>query len=319
VAMNESEPRYTIGELSRLTGLSVRTIRFYADAGLVPETGRTPAGYRWYDLGAAERLGLVRTLRDLGVDVPAIRRVLAREVSIAQVAAAHAGALDVQIRTLRLRRTLLKVVAERGATPKEVELMHRLAALSEAERRRMVEEFVDEVFAGIAANPEFVAQMRTALPDLPEDPAPEQVEAWVELGELISTRSFRARIRRMAERYAEDRAASEPPEANAAATMALATRAEEVRASGVDPAAAEAVPLVDGMLATYAAAIGKADGAEFRAWLLGIIDDFCDRDAERYWQLLGIINGWPPVPTLVPAWEWVATALTRTSGATGSS
>jgi DNA-binding transcriptional MerR regulator len=52
-----------IGELSRLTGLPVRTIRFWSDEGLVPPEGRTPAGYRLYGPDALVRLGLVRTLR----------------------------------------------------------------------------------------------------------------------------------------------------------------------------------------------------------------------------------------------------------------
>ncbi len=34
-----------IGQLAANTGLSVRTVRFYADAGVLPETGRTQAGY----------------------------------------------------------------------------------------------------------------------------------------------------------------------------------------------------------------------------------------------------------------------------------
>jgi hypothetical protein len=34
-----------------------------------------------------------------------------------------------------------------------------------------------------------------------------------------------------------------------------------------------------------------------------------DARAERYWQLLAIINGWPPVPATVPAWEWLIAAL----------
>ena len=34
-----------------------------------------------------------------------------------------------------------------------------------------------------------------------------------------------------------------------------------------------------------------------------------DARAERYWQLLAIINGWPPVPATVPAWEWFIAAL----------
>lgn len=31
--------------------------------------------------------------------------------------------------------------------------------------------------------------------------------------------------------------------------------------------------------------------------------------AERYWQLLGIIDGWPAIPSTMPAWEWFTAAL----------
>jgi len=42
----------TIGEVARLTGLTVKTIRFWPDEGLVPPADRTPAGYRLYDSGS---------------------------------------------------------------------------------------------------------------------------------------------------------------------------------------------------------------------------------------------------------------------------
>jgi DNA-binding transcriptional MerR regulator len=92
----------SIGELARRTGLTVKTVRFYADRGIVPPAGRTPAGYRRYHPSAAARLELVRTLRELGLDLATIRRVVDRETTLAEVAAAHADALDAQIRTLRL-------------------------------------------------------------------------------------------------------------------------------------------------------------------------------------------------------------------------
>src|SRR5438552_627331 len=176
--MDAATSRYSIGELSRLTGLPVRTIRFYSDRGLVPEAGRTPAGYRTYDREDVERLGLVRTLRDLGIDLPTIRNVLDREVSVTSVAAAHAAALDIQIRGLRLRRAVLRAVVDRSATNhqsgpasvKEVELMNKLAQLSDAERRRMIEDFLDDVFRGLDIDPKFEQGMRSAMPDLPEEP-----------------------------------------------------------------------------------------------------------------------------------------------------
>jgi DNA-binding transcriptional MerR regulator len=89
---------YSIGQLAERTGLSVRTIRFYSDEGVVPATGRSVAGYRRYDIHALARLDLVRTLRDLGLPLPTIRAVLDNGLSLPQVAAAHARALDTQIR-----------------------------------------------------------------------------------------------------------------------------------------------------------------------------------------------------------------------------
>src|SRR3954468_1493608 len=179
-----------IGELANRTGLPVRTIRFYSDEGVVPPADRTDAGYRLYGPDALARLGLVRTLRDLGLDLATIRRVLEREVSLADVAAAHAAALDAQIRVLHVQKAVLQAVARRGSHPQEMQTMHRLAQLSDAERKRIVTDFLDEAFAGLAIEPGFEDRMRSALPELPDDPAPEQVEAWIELAGLVQDPDF---------------------------------------------------------------------------------------------------------------------------------
>src|SRR3978361_1990414 len=103
---------YSIGDLANRTGLTVKAIRFYADRGIVPPTVRSPAGHRLYDAEAVARLDLVRTLRELGLDLSTIRRVLDREVALPEVAAAHADALEAQIRTLRLRKAVLRAIAK---------------------------------------------------------------------------------------------------------------------------------------------------------------------------------------------------------------
>jgi len=101
----------TIGQLAARTGLSVRTLRFYANAGVLPEAGRSEAGYRLFAADAVARARLVRTLRELGVGLEDVKRVLAAEVSLAEVATAHASAIDAQIRTLRLQLAVLRAVA----------------------------------------------------------------------------------------------------------------------------------------------------------------------------------------------------------------
>jgi DNA-binding transcriptional MerR regulator len=302
----------TIGELARRTGLTVRTLRFYADDGLVAPAARSDAGYRLYGADAALRAELVRTLRELGIDLPAIRRVLARELTVADVAAAHAVALETQIRVLRVRRAVLQAAARRGSEPQEMKLMHRLAQLSDDERRRIVAEFVDHVFDGLDADSVIVARMRGAMPQLPDEPTDQQLEAWIELAELVADDDFRAVIRRMAERGAADHltAASGPDPADAVRVAQLVVdRAGAALAAGIEPVQAAAAPVVDELAAAFADLHGRPDDRAFRAWLAEVVDTFADRRAERYWQLLAIMNGWPPQPSSAAAWEWLIAGL----------
>jgi DNA-binding transcriptional MerR regulator len=108
---------YSIGELARHTGVTVKTIRFYSDRGIMVPAQRTPAGHRRYGPDAVTRLALVRTLRELGLGIHSIRRVVDRELTLGDVAAEHAAALDVQIGILRLRRAVLAAAARREPTP----------------------------------------------------------------------------------------------------------------------------------------------------------------------------------------------------------
>jgi len=88
----------TTGELARCAAVTVRTVRWYSDQGLLFPCCRSAAGYRLYDSETLARLELIRTLREIGPDLPVIKKVLAREVNLADVAAAHADALESQIR-----------------------------------------------------------------------------------------------------------------------------------------------------------------------------------------------------------------------------
>lgn len=299
----------SIGELARRAGMPVRTIRFYSDSGLLPPVGRSDAGYRLYGPDAPERLALVRTLRALGVDLATVRAVLERRLSVAEVAAAHAAALDAQVRVLRLQAAVLHAAARRGGDSKDLQRMQRLAQLSDAERRRIVSDFLDHAFAGLEMDPDFAGRLRLAVPELPDDATPAQLDAWIELAELVQDEGFRATIRRMSEQHAAARAAgAEQPDARAAAAL-VAERAGAARSAGVPPGGAEAAAVLDAILPALAAAGEDPRDPAWRARLAERLATFTDARAERYWQLLAIVNGWPPVPATVPAWEWLLEAL----------
>ena len=134
--MEDEGPLLSIGELARRAGLPVRTIRFWSDTGVLPPAARTASGRRLYDTACVARLELVATLRDLGLGLADVRRVLEGQASIAEVAAVHLDALDAQIRALRLHRAVLAVVVKRAAGNEEMTMMNKLAQMSVAERGR---------------------------------------------------------------------------------------------------------------------------------------------------------------------------------------
>jgi MerR family transcriptional regulator, thiopeptide resistance regulator len=61
------EPTYTVSELARLSGVTVRTLHHYDAIGLLVPSGRSSAGYRVYRRADAERLGHVLAYRACGV------------------------------------------------------------------------------------------------------------------------------------------------------------------------------------------------------------------------------------------------------------
>lgn len=69
----------SIGEMSRLSGVKVPTIRFYEEKGLLPRPSRTSGNQRRYDRAALDRLIFIRHARDLGLPLNDIAALLSLE------------------------------------------------------------------------------------------------------------------------------------------------------------------------------------------------------------------------------------------------
>jgi DNA-binding transcriptional MerR regulator len=67
---------FTVGELAKLTGITVRTLHHYDEIGLVQPSDRSRAGYRLYDEGDVLRLQQVLLYRELGLPLDRIAAVL---------------------------------------------------------------------------------------------------------------------------------------------------------------------------------------------------------------------------------------------------
>jgi len=67
---------HTVGELAKLAGVTVRTLHHYDRIGLLTPSGRTPAGYRVYELADVDRLQQVLVYRGLGFGLEEIAALL---------------------------------------------------------------------------------------------------------------------------------------------------------------------------------------------------------------------------------------------------
>ncbi len=67
---------FSIGELSKQTGVKVPTIRYYEKEGLIDPPVRTEGNQRRYRETDRERLRFIRHSRDLGLPMPAIRDLI---------------------------------------------------------------------------------------------------------------------------------------------------------------------------------------------------------------------------------------------------
>jgi len=68
---------YSIGDLSRRTGVKIPTIRYYEQMGLLAAPERSEGNQRRYERRELERLAFIRHARDLGLSIDAIRDLLA--------------------------------------------------------------------------------------------------------------------------------------------------------------------------------------------------------------------------------------------------
>ncbi|MFD4676131.1 MerR family transcriptional regulator [Lentzea sp. NPDC058450] len=296
--MDERTGLLTIGELARRTGLPARTLRFWSNEGVIAEAGRSAGGYRLFDAAGVARVELIRTLRELGLGLDDVRRVLDREDTVGDVAAAHVAAIDAQIRALKVSRAVLSTVAQRGSTLEETALMNRLARLSAAERVQIIDEFKTEVFGRLDVEPALRERVQALRIDLPEDPTPDQVDAWIELAELLQDPDFRSRLGAFLELNTPTPEQKKPPGANIWWARQVVNTVAQARQEGVEPGSAAAGELIS-------TAFGDADLTSVLASLRAGID----ARAERYRVLVGRVQGRQGAPDSTVDLYWLATAL----------
>jgi DNA-binding transcriptional MerR regulator len=190
---------FRVGELAKRTGLSVRTLHYYDEIGLLTPPRRAESGYRLYSDAEIARLQQIASLRQLGFALDEIREILAQPgASIERVIELHLERIGEQIEAMERLRQRLETIARglhaNGSVTAEtlletMEVMNRMEKYYTSEQLEMLkrrhQELGDEHIKAIEAEwPELIAQVRAEY-DKGTDPADPKVQAlanrWMEL------------------------------------------------------------------------------------------------------------------------------------------
>ncbi|MFJ1901184.1 MULTISPECIES: MerR family transcriptional regulator [unclassified Streptomyces] len=299
---------YGIGELAERAGVTVKTVRFYSDSGLLPEACRSAGGHRRYGPEALGRLRLVRSLRALGLPVREVHRVLDEEEAgagsvLEDAVAGQLRELGSQLRALRWREAGLRLVQE--CRPGErADRLRLIGAVSAPPDTAPLARFwrgwlPPRMPAGATA-----AFLEAVVPQPPDDPEPAQVLAFARLYAFVTRPCTGTERPQPAAHRGEG--AGRPAVLYAGLAEAYELAGARMR-RGRRPSPG---PELDSFVDAYASAYGSRDTLAFRRVLAGQLA--ADPRIDRYWELVSEVvtpPGGTPEPTPGSAHDWLFAAL----------
>lgn len=163
----------TVKEISRLTGISVRTLHYYDEINLLNPTQITEAGYRLYDDTALERLHSILIFRELQFPLKEIKTILDSPDFDTQ------AALKKQIQLLELQRNRLDkiIISARELLTKGANNMN-FSAFDKTEIEKYAEE-AKQKWEHTAAYKEYKQKHSDS-----EDKTDELMQIFAEIGQL---------------------------------------------------------------------------------------------------------------------------------------
>jgi DNA-binding transcriptional MerR regulator len=117
---SEAIQRLKIGDVARLSGVGIETLRFYEKQGLLTPATRTQSGYRLYSQEVLERLEFIKRAQVLGFTLAEIAHLIKEKASgispcadAREIVRTRLAELDERMREMRrYRKELAKALAE---------------------------------------------------------------------------------------------------------------------------------------------------------------------------------------------------------------
>ncbi|MYX33878.1 MULTISPECIES: MerR family transcriptional regulator [unclassified Streptomyces] len=296
----ENDGTLGIGELAGRAGVSVKTVRFYSDRGLLPESGRSAGGHRRYAPEALARLRLIRSLRALDLPVPEVARALEREDALEDAVAGHLKTLGSRLAALRWQEAALRLLQDCTAEERAERLELVGAVPVPPSTDPMARFWRRWLLPARLPAPVLARVVDLAVPQPPDEPGPAQVLAFARLHAFTSASCPPGAVHRLAAHRPD--AGPRPAMLYEGLYEAYELAAPDVLA-GRAPGAGEAL---DCFVTAHARSFQARDTPGFRRRLSGMLA--VEPRIDRYWQLVGEVRG-PGETTPGAAHTWLRSAL----------
>ncbi|WP_034341654.1 MerR family transcriptional regulator [Deinococcus misasensis] len=301
--------RYRIGELARLGGVSIKTVRYYSDLGLLPPAEITETGHRLYTDQDRLRLDVIRCLREVGVGLEAIQHIMQQEDSIAAALQLQMQAIELEMAQLQRKKTVLGAALRRNNPLEHLRVARTLASLNARERQQVLDQQVERLFQDVPADPSWIQSLwQGPLMQLPEHLSDMQFEAWLELADLLLDEDFILKFQAVGQEFW-----SQFPDEASRMKFVKAKQhhdhlIQQAVQRGVLPDSPEGQQVMLEAMQTLSPE--TTDVAALAAHQLEVFQRHTDPRAERFWRLLECIQNLPSRSTeIMQVHHWQVQAL----------
>ncbi|GAV13945.1 MerR family transcriptional regulator [Paenibacillus sp. NAIST15-1] len=190
------EGYYSIGEVSKRTGATVKTIRYYDEIQLLPASKLNSTGYRYYNDEDIAQLELILLLRYLGFAVQEIKQMLQHDMPVSTSIQWQLEAIEQQIEHLGQMKQILVHAQEQQHRGAPLAYLHDIADIvhkSSRQRQQFIASKMQHALSAKQLPDRWREQVLTACigfvpkeQELTED----QLHAWSRMSAMLDDPAF---------------------------------------------------------------------------------------------------------------------------------
>ncbi|HEY4385018.1 MAG TPA: MerR family transcriptional regulator [Ktedonobacteraceae bacterium] len=313
--MDESQQHlYTIGEVAKLTGVPIKTIRYYTDVNLLPATQRTEARFRLYSPEAIWQLQLIRILRQLEFSLEEIRAIIGGNLSISTAIDWQLDAIAHHIHQLQRVQEVLQQAKEARQHPEQsLSTLYELGlALSEnaAERSRFITEKLHILVKQANLPDEWRQQLLEYFTwQSPDAFTTKQIATWTEIVSILNDPAFTEDALRFNSPTHPQTIQQMNITEYSQQALTLMQQAQSAALRGDPPESETVQTLTINWIRLIAQSTQQSITTEFLHRLSAQVSTYYSERMQRFWTLMASLSGWEAPPSYREGLDLLAAGL----------